>query len=73
LLSASIFNVADGEPLLPPQTLRVIFTIICIQSVGLGQPPSDPHRLYYVPHVLKIIPSIPVSVMDSRRAGVTGP
>ena len=35
-LSASIFNVAKGIPLLPLQTLRVSFTMLSIQSVGLG-------------------------------------
>jgi P-type Ca2+ transporter type 2C len=35
-LSASIFNVADGIPLLPLQTLWVSFTMLSIQSVGLG-------------------------------------
>jgi Ca2+-transporting ATPase len=35
-LSASIFNVAKGIPLLPLQTLWVSFTMLSIQSVGLG-------------------------------------
>jgi Ca2+-transporting ATPase len=35
-LSASIFNIADGIPLLPLQTLWVSFTMLSIQSVGLG-------------------------------------
>jgi P-type Ca2+ transporter type 2C len=35
-LSASIFNVAEGIPLLPLQTLWVSFTMLSIQSVGLG-------------------------------------
>ena len=35
-LGASIFNVADGIPLLPLQTLWVSFTMLSIQSVGLG-------------------------------------
>jgi Ca2+-transporting ATPase len=35
-LGASIFNVAEGIPLLPLQTLWVSFTMISIQSVGLG-------------------------------------
>ena len=41
-LGASIFNVADGEPLLPPQILRVAFTTVTIQSIGLGysKPPA---------------------------------
>ena len=34
--SASIFNVAEGIPLLPLQTLWVSFTMLSIQSVGLG-------------------------------------
>ena len=35
-LSASIFNIAGGEPLLPLQTLWVSFTTLSIQAVGLG-------------------------------------
>jgi Ca2+-transporting ATPase len=35
-LAASIFNVAAGIPLLPLQTLWVSFTMLSIQSVGLG-------------------------------------
>ena len=35
-LSASVFNVAQGIPLLPLQTLWVSFTMLTIQSVGLG-------------------------------------
>ena len=51
-LGASIFNIADGIPLLPLQTLWVSFTMLSIQSVGLGyskpaaglmeQPPLPP-------------------------------
>jgi Ca2+-transporting ATPase len=53
-LSASIFNIAGGEPLLPLQTLWVSFTTLSIQSVGLGyskpaaglmdRPPRPPDR-----------------------------
>jgi Ca2+-transporting ATPase len=53
-LSASIFNVARGIPLLPLQTLWVSFTMLSIQSVGLGyskpaaglmeRPPRPPSR-----------------------------
>jgi Ca2+-transporting ATPase len=53
-LSASIFNVAEGIPLLPLQTLWVSFTMLSIQSVGLGyskpaaglmdRPPLPPGR-----------------------------
>ena len=35
-LGASIFNIADGEPLLPLQILWVAFTTVTIQSIGLG-------------------------------------
>jgi P-type Ca2+ transporter type 2C len=35
-LSASIFNIAEGITLLPLQTLWVSFTMLSIQSVGLG-------------------------------------
>ena len=35
-LGASIFNIARGVPLLPLQTLWVSFTMLSIQSVGLG-------------------------------------
>jgi P-type Ca2+ transporter type 2C len=35
-LAASIFNIARGIPLLPLQTLWVSFTMLTIQSVGLG-------------------------------------
>jgi Ca2+-transporting ATPase len=35
-LAASIFNIAQGIPLLPLQTLWVSFTMLSIQSVGLG-------------------------------------
>ncbi|MGH3245895.1 MAG: cation transporting ATPase C-terminal domain-containing protein, partial [Trebonia sp.] len=54
-LGASIFNIADGEPLLPLQILWVAFTTVTIQSLGLGyskpaaglmerppRPPSQP-------------------------------
>jgi len=54
-LGASIFNIAEGIPLLPLQTLWVSFTMLSIQSVGLGyskpaaglterapRPPSQP-------------------------------
>jgi P-type Ca2+ transporter type 2C len=53
-LAASIFNVAAGIPLLPLQTLWVSFTMLSIQSVGLGyskpaaglmdRPPLPPSR-----------------------------
>jgi hypothetical protein len=53
-LGASIFNVAEGIPLLPLQTLWVSFTMLSIQSVGLGyskpaaglmeRPPLPPSR-----------------------------
>jgi Ca2+-transporting ATPase len=53
-LSASIFNIAKGIPLLPLQTLWVSFTMLSIQSVGLGyskpaaglmeRPPRPPSR-----------------------------
>jgi len=53
-LGASIFNVAEGIPLLPLQTLWVSFTMLSIQSVGLGyskpaaglmdHPPLPPSR-----------------------------
>ena len=35
-LGASIFNIADGEPLVPLQVLWVAFTTVTIQSIGLG-------------------------------------
>jgi P-type Ca2+ transporter type 2C len=34
VLGASVFNVAEGIPLLPLQTLWVSFTMLSIQSVG---------------------------------------
>jgi P-type Ca2+ transporter type 2C len=53
-LGASIFNIAEGIPLLPLQTLWVSFTMLSIQSVGLGyskpaaglmdRPPLPPTR-----------------------------
>jgi P-type Ca2+ transporter type 2C len=53
-LSASIFNIAGGEPLLPLQTLWVSFTTLSIQAIGLGyskpaaglmdRPPVPPGR-----------------------------
>jgi Ca2+-transporting ATPase len=53
-LGASIFDVARGIPLLPLQTLWVSFTMLSIQSVGLGyskpaaglmdRPPLPPGR-----------------------------
>lgn len=53
-LSASVFNIAGGEPLLPLQTLWVSFTTLSIQSIGLGyskpaaglmdRPPRPPSR-----------------------------
>jgi P-type Ca2+ transporter type 2C len=53
-LGASIFNVAEGIPLLPRRTLWVSFTMLSIQSVGLGysqpaaglmdRPPLTPGR-----------------------------
>jgi Ca2+-transporting ATPase len=53
-LGASIFNIAKGIPLLPLQTLWVSFTMLSIQSVGLGyskpaaglmdRPPLPPSR-----------------------------
>ncbi len=41
-LGASIFNIADGEPLIPLQILWVAFTTVTIQSIGLGysKPPT---------------------------------
>jgi Ca2+-transporting ATPase len=35
-LGASIFDIANGEPLLPLQILWVAFTTVTIQSIGLG-------------------------------------
>jgi P-type Ca2+ transporter type 2C len=53
-LSASILNIAGGEPLLPLQTLWVSFTTLSIQAIGLGyskpatglmdRPPIPPGR-----------------------------
>ena len=53
-LGAAIFNIAHGIPLLPLQTLWVSFTMLSIQSVGLGyskpaaglmeRPPLPPAR-----------------------------
>ena len=53
-LGASVFNIAGGVPLLPLQTLWVSFTMLSIQSVGLGyskpaaglmdRPPLPPGR-----------------------------
>jgi P-type Ca2+ transporter type 2C len=53
-LGSSIFNVGEGKPLLPWQTLSVSFTMLSIQSVGLGyskpaaglmdRPPLPPSR-----------------------------
>jgi P-type Ca2+ transporter type 2C len=53
-LGASIFNIARGIPLVPLQTLWVSFTMLSIQSVGLGyskpaaglmeRPPLPPDR-----------------------------
>src|SRR5215472_353414 len=53
-LGASVFNIAKGIPLLPLQTLWVSFTMLSIQSVGLGyskpaaglmdRPPLPPGR-----------------------------
>ena len=53
-LGASTFNIAEGIPLLPLQTLWVSFTMLSIQSVGLGyskpaaglmdRPPLPPSR-----------------------------
>ena len=53
-LGASIFNIANGVPLLPLQTLWVSFTTLSLQSVGLGyskpaaglmdRPPRPPGR-----------------------------
>ena len=53
-LGAAIFNIARGIPLLPLQTLWVSFTMLSIQSVGLGyskpaaglmeRPPLPPAR-----------------------------
>ena len=53
-LGAAIFNIAQGIPLLPLQTLWVSFTMLSIQSVGLGyskpaaglmdRPPLPPAR-----------------------------
>jgi Ca2+-transporting ATPase len=50
-LGASIFNIANGEPFLPLQTLWVNFSVILSQAIGLGygepsrdlmeQPPRD--------------------------------
>ncbi len=39
---------------------------------GHGHPPSDPHRLYFSPYVLKIIPSVPqLDGTDPARPDVT--
>jgi P-type Ca2+ transporter type 2C len=53
-LGAAVFNIAQGIPLLPLQTLWVSFTMLSIQSVGLGyskpaaglmeRPPLPPSR-----------------------------
>jgi Ca2+-transporting ATPase len=53
-LGASVFNIAEGIPLLPLQTLWVSFTMLSVQSVGLGyskpaaglmeRPPRPPSR-----------------------------
>jgi Ca2+-transporting ATPase len=53
-LGASIFNIANGVPFLPLQTIWINFTVILSQAIGLGygqpsphlmeQPPRDPDR-----------------------------
>ena len=52
-LGASIFNIANGVPFLPLQTIWINFTVILSQAIGLGygrpsprlmeQPPRDPN------------------------------
>jgi Ca2+-transporting ATPase len=44
-LAASIFNVADGVPFLPLQTIWINFTVILSQAIGLGYGTPSPHLM----------------------------
>jgi Ca2+-transporting ATPase len=78
-LGASIFNIANGVPFLPLQTIWINFTVILSQAIGLGygqpsphlmeQPPRDPD-LPVVPRGLMIWLSTVGLVMGTATLGV---
>jgi Ca2+-transporting ATPase len=44
-LGASIFNIANGVPFLPLQTIWINFTVILAQAIGLGYGKPSPHLM----------------------------
>jgi Ca2+-transporting ATPase len=55
-LGASIFNIANGVPFLPLQTIWINFTVILSQAIGLGYGQPSPHLMEQSPRD----PNIPV-------------
>jgi Ca2+-transporting ATPase len=78
-LGASIFNIADGVPFLPLQTLWVNFTVILSQAIGLGygrpserlmeQPPRDPRAPVISRHLLVWLAAVG-AVMGAVTLGI---
>ena len=52
-LGASIFNVAQGVPFLPLQTLWINFTVILSQAIGLGYGKPSAHLMEQAPRDTK--------------------
>jgi len=48
-LGASIFNIANGVPFLPLQTIWINFTVILSQAIGLGYGKPSPHLMEQPP------------------------
>jgi Ca2+-transporting ATPase len=55
-LGASIFNIANGVPFLPLQTIWINFTVILSQAIGLGYGQPSPHLMEQSPRD----PNVPV-------------
>jgi Ca2+-transporting ATPase len=78
-LGASIFNIANGVPFLPLQTIWINFTVILSQAIGLGygkpsprlmeQPPRNPSAPV-VPRGLMIWLAVVGLVMGAATLGV---
>jgi Ca2+-transporting ATPase len=61
-LGASIFNIANGVPFLPLQTIWINFTVILSQAIGLGYGQPSPHLMEQPPRD-PAVPVVPRPVM----------
>jgi Ca2+-transporting ATPase len=61
-LGASIFNIANGVPFLPLQTIWINFTVILSQAIGLGYGKPSAHLMEQPPRDANM-PAVPRGMM----------